>query len=227
LILVGIGITLLAMHWDPFATLQRALWIGGGQWAGKSTVAGILAERHGLTHYHYDYHDARGHLDRRAARQARRGETLVEPDAEHMWIRSTVEEAVEQALAIFVERMEYVEDDLRALVSPRPIIADGWGLRPELVAPLTSSPERMVVMVPTEDFRQRQLRQWQRAGALRHHVSDPELAQNNRIARDRLIAEDAVRNAERLGICVIEVDGSCDAQAMADQVGDRFRDFLP
>jgi len=21
--------------WDPFGTLRRALWIGGGQWAGK------------------------------------------------------------------------------------------------------------------------------------------------------------------------------------------------
>ena len=45
------------MHWDRFTTLQRALWIGGGQWAGKSTVAGILAQRYGLTHYHYDYHE--------------------------------------------------------------------------------------------------------------------------------------------------------------------------
>ena len=74
------------MPWDPFSTLQHAPWIGGGQWAGKSTVAGILAERHGITHYHYDYHDARGHLDRRIARQLRRGETPVEPDAESTWI---------------------------------------------------------------------------------------------------------------------------------------------
>ena len=214
------------MRWDPFTTLRRALWIGGGQWAGKSTVAGILAERHGLTHYHYDYHDARGHLDRRTARRIRRGETPGEPDAESMWVRSTVEQAVDDALTVFVERFEYVQDDLRALVSPHPIIADGWGLRPELVAPLTSSPRRMVVMVPTEDFRQCQLRRLPRAGALRHDVSDPELAQRNRIARDRLIAEDAVRNAERLNIRVIEVDGSRDAHTMADLVADHFRDFL-
>jgi hypothetical protein len=143
-----------------------------------------------------------------------------------MWVRSTVEQAVDDALTVFVERFEYVQDDLRALVSPHPIIADGWGLRPELVAPLTSSPRRMVVMVPTEDFRQCQLRRLPRAGALRHDVSDPELAQRNRIARDRLIAEDAVRNAERLNIRVIEVDGSRDAHTMADLVADHFRDFL-
>ncbi len=27
---------------DPFGTLGNALWIGGAQWAGKSTVARLL-----------------------------------------------------------------------------------------------------------------------------------------------------------------------------------------
>ncbi|WP_019869265.1 hypothetical protein [Salinispora oceanensis] len=144
-----------------------------------------------------------------------------------MWIRSTVEQAADQALKIFVERFEYVQDDLRALMSPRPIIADGWGLRPELVAPLMSSTQRMVVMVPTEEFRQYQLRELTRASALPLNVSDPQLAQRNRIARDRLIAEDAVRNAKRLNIPIIEVDGSYDAQTMASLVAEQFREFLP
>jgi hypothetical protein len=29
------------IEWDPFGTLHVALWIGGAQWAGKSTVARI------------------------------------------------------------------------------------------------------------------------------------------------------------------------------------------
>lgn len=58
-------------------------------------------------------------------------------------------------------------------------------------------------------------------------MRDPELVQRNRIARDRLITEDAVSNAERFNIRVIEVDGSCDAQAMADLLAEHFRDFLP
>jgi hypothetical protein len=215
------------MQWDPFTTLQRALWIGGGQWAGKTTVAGILAEQYGLTHYHYDYHDARGHQDRRMARQLRRGEIPTEPDAESVWVSSTPEQMAEQALEIFVERFDAVQDDLRALVSPRPIIADGWGLRPELVAPLTSSTRRMVVMVPTEGFRKYQLTRLPRAGTIGHQVSDPGLAQRNRIERDRLIAEDAVRNARRLNVRVIEVDGTHDAVAMASVVAEHFREFLP
>ncbi|MDR7277342.1 hypothetical protein [Catenuloplanes atrovinosus] len=215
------------MPWDPFTTLRRALWIGGGQWAGKTTVAGIIAERYGLTHYHYDYHDARGHLDRRTAERLRRGETVVEPDAESVWIRPTVEQAVAEALATFAERFAYVQDDLRALVSPHPIIADGWGLRPHLVAPLMPSPRHMVVMVPTEEFRQRQLRELHRSNTPPPGVSDPGLAQRNRIARDRILAEDAARNARRLGIRVIEIDGSRDVHAVADVVAEHFHGLLP
>ncbi|UGQ15706.1 hypothetical protein LO772_30295 [Yinghuangia sp. ASG 101] len=55
--------------WDPHGSLRRMLWIGGAQWSGKTTVAEIIAEEHGLTVYHYDFHDARGHQDRRIARR--------------------------------------------------------------------------------------------------------------------------------------------------------------
>jgi hypothetical protein len=101
------------MHWDPFTTLQHALWIGGGQWAGKSTVARLLAEDYGLTHYHYDYHDARGHNDRRIARRVLRGESTPEPDRETVWIETTPEQMARDAVAVFVERFEWVQDDLR------------------------------------------------------------------------------------------------------------------
>lgn len=43
-------------------------------------------------------------------------------------------------------------------MSGRPIIAEGWGLRPERAAPIIDSPARMVVIVATEEFRLRQLR---------------------------------------------------------------------
>jgi hypothetical protein len=82
-------------------------------------------------------------------------------------------------------------------------------------------------MVPTEDFRQRQIRELPRAGALRLNVSDPQRAQQKRIVRDRLIFDDAVRNAKRLNIRVIVVDGSRDARATADVVAEHFREFLP
>ncbi|MET7330479.1 hypothetical protein [Nonomuraea sp. NPDC005650] len=213
--------------WDPFGTLRAALWIGGGQWAGKSTVARLLATRYGLTAYHYDYHDARAHNDRRIARRVRLGEPVADADPEAVWVNTTPEEMAGETLAGFPTRFEWALDDLRGLVSGRPIVAEGWGLRPELVAAIVDSPCRMIVMVPSEEFRRRQLRELPRAATFHLQVSDPERAQRNRIARDRLVAEEAVRSARRVGVRVLEVDGSDDAEVVADIVADHFSTYLP
>jgi hypothetical protein len=212
--------------WDPFGTLGRALWIGGGQWAGKSTVARLLAVRHGVTAYHYDYQDARAHQDRRIARRMTLGEAPGEPDPDSVWVVATPDTMAARILDGFPVRFEWALDDLRALVSGRPIIAEGWGLRPELVARIVDSPRRMIVMVPTEEFRRRQVRDLPRAAAVGHRVSDPARAQRNRLERDRLVAEDAVRAARRLGVRVLEVDGSRDAEAVADVVAEHFGPYL-
>jgi 2-phosphoglycerate kinase len=210
------------MVWDPTGSIGGALWIGGGQWAGKTTVARLLAFRHGLTSYHYDYHDARGHNDRRKALRLSREEPPEGPDPEDVWVRATPEEMAARTIAGFADRFEWVLDDLRALASPTAIVAEGWGLRPELVAPLLTDLRRMVVLVPTDEFRERQLSRMPRASTFHQNVSDPERAQRNRLERDRLVTADAVESARRLGIRVIEVDGSRDAEAVADEVGRHF-----
>jgi hypothetical protein len=214
------------MQWDPFTTLSRTLWITGGQWAGKSTIAGILAEDYGLTAYHYDYHDARGHEDRRIAERVRRGEPPAVFDPEAVFIDTTPERMAAGVLASFPARFEWALDDLRGLVSGRRIIAEGWGLRPELILPVTASVDQIVVLVPTDGFREYQTRHLDRAMALSHQVSDPALGQRNRVERDRLVAADAVATARLYGIRVIEVDGSRDARAVADEVADHFAAFL-
>jgi hypothetical protein len=212
--------------WDPFGTLARTLWIGGGQWAGKSTVARLLAQRHGLTAYHYDYHDARGHQDRRIARRVALGAPTADPDPDDVWVDATPDEMAAATLAGFADRFEWTLDDLRALVSGRPILAEGWGLRPQLVAPVLDSPRRMVVMVPTPEFRDQQVRELPRAGAIGARVSDPARAQRNRLARDRILADEAVDAANALGIRVIVVDGSRDAEAIADEVTAHFAELV-
>ena len=199
----------------------------GGQWAGKTSVCGILSERYGLTHYHYDFHSARGHEDRRKMAQLSRGEPITEFDPEAHYVTATPEESTAMAMATFPERFEWVLDDLRGLVTPLPVIADGWGLRPELILPITGAPERILVMVPTDGFRRQQAAIVPRAGALGHRVSDPEKAQRTRMERDRLIAADAVATARQHGIRVFEVDGSTDAEGVADQVAFHFSRFLP
>ncbi|WP_410627793.1 hypothetical protein [Amycolatopsis sp. cmx-8-4] len=180
------------MTWDPFGTLRKALWIGGAPWTGKSTVARLLAERHGLTTYHHD------HRTRPApGGDVSAGERLM----------TEVRHGFDCALA-----------DLRVLTSPRPIVAEGWGLRPELVAPLVDSPGRMVVLVPTELFRQHQLR---------HRPEEPAIPeQRSVLTRDRMLAAQAVRSARELGIRVIEIDGRIGPAGVTDVVAEHFRGYL-
>lgn len=201
--------------WTHDATVRNAYWIGGGQWAGKTTVAGLLAVRHGLVHYHCDYHDARGHEDRRIAARARRGEPPIDWTA--YWTGSTPGDMADFALRGFAERFPWVLDDLRALVSPHPVLVDGWNLRPDLVAD-AADPRRMVVLTPTDEWRRHQAAALPRAVAFGAAFPDPERVRGHRLERDRLIAADAVDRAAALGIRVIEVDGARTAEAIADEV---------
>jgi hypothetical protein len=111
--------------WDPFGTLRDALRIGGGQWAGKSTVARILARRYGLGAYHYDYHDARGHDDRRIARRVRLGEPAHGPDPDGTWVNTTPEQVAAATLAGFPVRFEWALS-ARWVAGGLPVIVDRW-----------------------------------------------------------------------------------------------------
>ncbi|GIJ44081.1 hypothetical protein Val02_09670 [Virgisporangium aliadipatigenens] len=208
------------MRWTPDGTLRRALWIGGGQWAGKTTVGAILTGRYGLTHYHCDYHDSRSREDRRFAARVRRGEPPT--DWSEYWTGLSAREMADRALDDCAEAFPWVLDDLRALVSPHPILADGWNLRPDLVATVADDLRRMVVLVPTEEWRRHQAATLPRAAAFGADLPDPAAARRKRLERDRILAADAAERARALGVRVIEVDGSRDAGAVADEVADRF-----
>jgi hypothetical protein len=212
--------------WDPFATLAQTLWIGGGQWAGKSTVSDILAERHGLAAYHYDYHMSRGHWDRRVAAAARAGRSLEPPTAEHMFVSLSPQESAAETVEVLIDTFEYALDDLRAFTSSRPIIAEGFVFRPDLVMPYLRDPRQMVLMVPTDEFREDQSRNVQRAMRPGTAVSDLQIAQRNRMERDRLVSASAVAQAETHGIRVIRIDGTVDAEGVADTVAMHFQPFL-
>ncbi|MFC9970286.1 hypothetical protein ACFVH6_05215 [Spirillospora sp. NPDC127200] len=114
-------------------------------------------------------------------------------------MNTTPQEMATETLDGFPTRFEWALDDLRAQSSGRPVIAEGWGLRPEPVVPVAGTPRRMVVMVPADAFRERQIAALPRAAALDDKVSDPAKAQRDRLERDRLVADDAVRQSSGLG----------------------------
>jgi hypothetical protein len=175
---------------DSLGSECRVLWLGGGQWAGKTTAAWLLSARYPLLRYSYDYHDARAHADRTRAnpeRSPRRHAWITADDAgdrDANWVRPEPHEMAETTRHTFAERFPMVLEDLAAMPTGATILAEGWGLRPEFVAPLIESPRQAIFLVPTEAFRQRQLATVPRAQTFPiAGVSDPERAQRNRIAR--------------------------------------------
>ena len=212
---------------------ERAFWLGGAQWSGKTTVAQLLAVRYGLIHYAYDYHDARSHAERSLKEPERfpnRAALLkrLETNADSVWVDPTPKEMAAEALKSFEERFVMVLEDLASLPGTSPVIAEGWGLRPEFVATVIDDPRRAVFLVPSKEFRERQIANLPRAGQFNTPgVSNIALAQANRLERDHLLAIDLVESAERHGLRVIEVDGSLNAERIATIVAGHFGPLLP
>jgi hypothetical protein len=185
--------------------LRRVLWIGGGTGGGKSSTATALAETHGLERYSYDWHDSRDHTERtRADRHPNRAAFLA-MSMDERWVTRSPEQMVDETLASFRERFEMVLDDLAALDADR-VIADGFGLLPELVAPVVADPRQAVYLLPTPAFREWALSQ--RGWVTIEGTSDPAHARANRLARDALLTQHVRASAAALGLMTIEVDGA-------------------
>jgi len=215
------------------ARVDTVLWVGGAQWAGKTTVARLLAARYPLVVYAYDYHDARSHSARARADADRFPAynallAALDDDPDRVWSDPSPEQMAERELAVFSERFQMVLEDLSALAEATPVLAEGWGLRPDLVAPHLAAPEQAIFLVPTRSFRQSQLDALDRAKRLRvSGLQEPTRAQRNRVERDLLLSDDVVARASALGLPVLEVDGTEDAPAVAERVERQFRPFLP
>ncbi len=210
---------------EPRPRLSKVLWLGGGTDAGKTTVARCLAANYGLRLYEYDRTD-RAHHERLAERSPDWASFLA-ASLDERWLHSTREELKERALRSFADRMPLVIEDLEALAADGGrVLAEGFGLLPSLVAPLLSSRRQALWLLPTEAFkRESMLRRGK--PSFRDRVSDPERAFENLLARDRLLSEHVRTEAAKLGLTVLEVDGSRSPEEMAALSAAHFEPFLP
>src|SRR5688572_9543714 len=133
-------------------TLEHVLWIGGAPDSGKSTVARLLAVRHGLQVYHYDSHDLAHHETLAVARPAYRA--FLDASLDERWVQPEPGALLRRSLLSFHDRFELALEDLTALPTDCPIVAEGFGLLPEMIAPLLRSPSQAVWLVPTEQFKE-------------------------------------------------------------------------
>jgi hypothetical protein len=203
------------------AQLARVCWIGGGTDAGKTTVTRELARQYRLPVYHYDAHDLHHH--QRLAERSRDYAAFLAQTLDERWVQPSPDDLLARTWQSFQDRFPFVLEDLTKLVLPAemPIIAEGYGLTPSMVAPFLATPAQYVCLLPTDDFKVASMAR-RGKGQFGGQVSDTARATDNLRERDRLITARLRAEAEDLGVTIIEVDGATSTEALAASIGQRF-----
>jgi hypothetical protein len=132
---------------DVRERLSHVLWLGGAPRVGKSTLARLLAGKYDLKIYNLDWHHTREHLER--AGPAMRWWQERTPD--ERWLAPSRAEVLDRSIAAWEEGFALIVDDLLRIPAARPVIADGPGAFPWLVAPLLSDARQALFLMPTPE----------------------------------------------------------------------------
>jgi hypothetical protein len=201
--------------------LAHVLWLGGSTCAGKTTVARRLAAEHGLRLYACD--DAFEDHRRRARPERHPGFCDIMDLSGPELCELPVDRQVEALLAFYRDQMEMIVEDLLDLPADRPVLAEGSGLLPDLVAPLLTDPGKALWMIATPEFRRR--RYPERGSWVREtldNAADADRVFECWMMRDDILAQQRAERAAALGLAVLTVDGGLSIAETAAVAGRRF-----
>ena len=134
------------------------------------------------------------------------------------WVLRSPARMAEMEVLEFRERFGMVLEDLAA--DAPGIVAEGFGLLPELVAPHLSSPRQAIFLLPTPAARERNYASRGWAGI--DGTSDHDRASRNKLERDALLTEHVRRTARSHGLATVELDGSQPLEAVITVVERHF-----
>lgn len=185
-------------------------WIGGSACAGKSTLAGMYAEKHGLQLYacdgRFDEHLQRVTAEQQPAMSRISGLTMNE-----VFLTRDVKEQLDTYTACFQEDFSFVLDDL-ACMGEAPVVVEGNQLLPALVAPLLRQADRAIWIIPAEQFQLEHYSKRTWIQGILQRTDESEQAFRNWMKRDALFAEKVKQEALRLNLPLMEVDGRTSVQ---------------
>ncbi len=138
-------------------------------------------------------------------------------------------ELIQRSILIWEERFARATDDLLALPRTRPIVAEGPGALPWCVAPLVTSAQQAIFLVPTAERREVvAVDRWGRGQAQRFPgIVDRKRALRKVRERDLLMDELTVSACEQLGLRCVRIDGSRDLDASLGLLEEQFEQRLP
>jgi hypothetical protein len=208
----------------PAPHLQHVLWLGGMSGVGKTTAARAIAREYDVALYSLDAHAydhaARADSDRHPALMSF---STLSPD--ELWVTPSPEAIAERFWQASREQFELVVEDLLALPADAPIIADGPQLVPEVVAPVLRSREHALFVVADASL-QREL--VTNRGSLTYAATaDADRARENRLERDRILAERVRADAAAHRLAVAAVAHLADTRQRIEQhFGEPLRQWL-
>lgn len=193
-------------------------WICGSPCAGKSSIAALLAARHGLVHFERD-----AGTDRRLARMA----ASPPPAFAELTELGTCERLARpphwqasREVSFYHEQFDFLLEEIPA--SPR-VLIEGADLLPELLWRIGVPPERAIWVVPTPEFQLSTYRRRDWVAPYMKDCADPAQAFAYWMRRDILFARHVRQQAAALGGTVVVVDGSRSVAEIADLIGDHSR----
>ncbi len=194
------------------ARMPGVFWLGGGCGSGKTTIARVVTRRLDLRLYPVD-----GYTYAHAERSKQGGFPLnrasAEMTPEQRWSRTPAELAGWFA-AVAAERLAMILADLRDLGPGPTVVAEGPQLFPDLIAPLMTTSEHGLWLLPTPEFSQHSVA-GRRAGGLTG------AAAQRRRDRDVLLTEMNRLQARRHGLPSAEVNGNRSLADAIDMVAQR------
>jgi hypothetical protein len=174
----------------------HALWIGGPQASGKSSVARALAERFELQLYLVD-HRVWVHQERMPVTE------FSSLTMDERWVHAEPERMFEWFETTSRHRFRLVLEDLRVLPDEPAAIVEGPQLFPRFVAAVLSERDQALFLLPDLDEMAARLRE---RGAM-EGTSDGTRARENAVARDLLIARTIEREAHELRLPTMRAEG--------------------
>jgi 2-phosphoglycerate kinase len=200
------------------ARLRHVYWIGGGSGAGKSTIAGRLADRYGWRRYATD-DVMQDHAGRTTPEQAPLLHEFIAMDMDERWVNRSPDTMLETFHWFRGEGFELIIEDLLRLPREPCVIVEGFRLLPHLVKPLLAAPEHAVWLLPTPDFRQDAFQtRAARGEGFVWRTSDPAKAARNLVERDHMFTQRVRKEAERLQLRTIPVATTMTEEDLEEQV---------
>jgi 2-phosphoglycerate kinase len=197
--------------------LGHVYWIGGGSGAGKSTIARLLADRHGLRRYATD--DAMSDHDGRLMPQdAPLLSKFKAMDMDERWVSRSPETMLESFHWFQGELFSVIVEDLLHLPARPGVIAEGFRLLPRLVKPLLGQAGHAVWLLPTPEFRRAAFASRGSLWKIANKTCDPEKALRNLLERDRMFTDLLAEETKRLELPAVEIDTTTTEEDLAGRV---------